>query len=577
MRNLLRSLALGLLALPAAAQCYNSALGTPLANGGPDYVYPITSIGFAFPLAGTTYTDIHVTTKAMCYLSNAGVPAPGLPDYDPTAAELVGGPPRLCALWNDMQPSATGLVYVNATATQCTITWKNWQSYGIASPLFDIQMQLLPSGEIYCIYGPTVTNNSTYGLGQVGIAGASPGGGATLPTASNLSAGGATTSNTIYEQWSTVNTFDMAGNTLHLIPTTPGWVYQYGVPAGCASTTSYGTGCLTVSDSFGEQWPMGSFDLQNTTWSWLRTGAGYVIVSGIAGTFVTPGPGAVTVAPGLLDGQQQFTLSTPMPIAGGNTTTLNVCTKGFITPAPVGTIDWSPTFAELLAATQTTFACWHDYNHGAVGSGLITYEEVGGIAYATWNGVYSFTTTAPNTFQFQFELATGNVTLVMGSFAGAASVDQIVVGYSVGGPSPGVAPTDLSALTGAITVADTFVGPNLALAANGLPSLGNANFRLDTSAVPNVAPIGILFFGDTQVGIPLDFIGAPGCSGYTNANLTSLTFPVAFPAATGGISLPIPNSAGLIGLSLTCQSAAFTLLNQLGLVTSNGLRFTIGN
>jgi hypothetical protein len=75
--------------------------------------------------------------------------------------------------------------------------------------------------------------------------------------------------------------------------------------------------------------------------------------------------------------------------------------------------------------------------------------------------------------------------------------------------------------------------------------------------------------------IDLGFLGAPGCSAHTNANLTSLTFPVA--AGTGSVVVPIPSAPALAGVSFATQALGFTLSNPFGLSTSNGLFWTIGN
>ncbi len=79
MRSLTLSLASLLLAPAAAAQCFDTAFGTQLTlpPGGFDFELPIQPIGFAFPLAGATYTDLHITSKGYVWLSNAGVPLPG--------------------------------------------------------------------------------------------------------------------------------------------------------------------------------------------------------------------------------------------------------------------------------------------------------------------------------------------------------------------------------------------------------------------------------------------------------------------------------------------------------------------
>ncbi|HEX5053222.1 MAG TPA: hypothetical protein VFZ65_15715 [Planctomycetota bacterium] len=586
MHKFLGGLAVGVLALPAFAQ--NCVIGTPgvsLGAGG-DVVYPIQPIGFAFPLAGQTFTNIHVCDKGYVYLSNAGIPAPGGADFTATAAELASGPPRICALWSDIQclSGNSGACFLSSTTTQCTITWKNAQIYnnGLAGgPLFDMQMTLSPSGAIHCTYGPGTTNNSiaSQPTWQVGITGVSVGGGVTLPAASDLSAGGATTDNTLFEQWLTPATFDMASAGLDMIPTNPGWTFFSAPSVNCASTSNYGTGCITQSDSFYEFSAMAAFDLSNTVITMLRTGNGYIVLNSLPGTFVPPTAAAQPVAMGLLDGQQQFTLSSAMPVAGGTTTTLNVTTKGQVEVGGPGsaTIDYTPSAAELLADASTVFACWHDYDQTQAGSGMITFEEISGFAYVTWNGVYSYTTTTPNTMQFQFNLATGDLTLVIGAMSGPASVDNIVVGYSVAGPSGDPGATDLSSAFGAINIADAQL-LGLALTANGLPTIGNSSFSTTATNVPPIVPLAFLFVGDTKIlpGLDLTFLGMPGCFGYTNANIGSLSFPVSSMTWSGNQLLPIPNNAMFAGTQLRVQAVAFSLATPLNLVTSNGTEITVG-
>jgi hypothetical protein len=117
--------------------------------------------------------------------------------------------------------------------------------------------------------------------------------------------------------------------------------------------------------------------------------------------------------------------------------------------------------------------------------------------------------------------------------------------------------------------------PVLTLNSN-LPTIGT-NFTLTTTNVNAVSPVGLVFFGDAQVVPPLDlgFLGAPGCSLHTSANLVSLTFLVA--AGSGSLVIPVPADPLLLGSTFTSQSVAFTPNNQLGLAFSNGLLWTVGN
>jgi len=245
----LRALSLFALAAIAPAQCFDLDFGTNL-GVGPDTVFPIQAIGFAFPLAGTTYTHIHVSDKCYAYLSNSGTPVPGGADFTATAAELASGSPRVCPLWADIQAQSTNnaAVYLRSTASECTVTWKNVRCYSNTSGIFDVQMKLFATGEIKFFYGPGATNQSvaTSPTWQVGIVGVSPGLGATLPTSSDLSAGTTTADNTVFEEFTVGGSFDMPNNGLHLIPTNPGWVVvPLGTPVNCATVANYGTGCGT--------------------------------------------------------------------------------------------------------------------------------------------------------------------------------------------------------------------------------------------------------------------------------------------------------------------------------------------
>ena len=123
-----------------AQNCPDRALGTPLGSGD-DVLFGIQPIGFAFPFAGATYTDIHVCTNGYVHLSNAGVPAPGAADYSSTTAEFVGGAPRIAPMWTDLfMPAATGgICYINSTPSKCTVTWDQATNYG-SSAEFQIQL-----------------------------------------------------------------------------------------------------------------------------------------------------------------------------------------------------------------------------------------------------------------------------------------------------------------------------------------------------------------------------------------------------------------------------------------------------
>ncbi len=576
LKHLLALTTVVLATLPAQT-CPERALGVAVGTGD-DTMFPIQSIGFAFPFAGTTYTDVHICANGYFFLSNAGLPAPSAGDYSSTQIELASQSPRICVLWNDLNltPANSASVYINSTPTRCTITWDRAVNYGLTTQ-FQMQAQLFPSGEVRLFWSDGATNNSTYNFAAgSGIVGVSPGLGAVLPAASDLSAGSVTPDNLLFEHWTVQGSFDLPLRSLQLIPTSPGWVYVPTPWSGCATKQNYGTGCVGARDSMFEIMPASGFDLANSTISLLRSGTGYTAYNGIVGTFVPPSGTALVIA-NLDDTVQVVTLTQAMPVPGGTTTQLAVSSNGNIALSGIGNgAGFAPDVGNFLAFAQTSVAAaWHDYNPAAAGSGKIFFEQVGSVAYVTWNDVYSYLTTSPDRFQYQFNLATGDITIVY-EVCTTGSNDYLV-GYSRGGASPRPEESDLSvALATAVTLADVGV-QGLTLTGSGLPILGTSTFAFAISQVPNLVPLSILFVGDQAApGIDLTFLGMPGCFGYTNANLTSLTVPVVLPAGTGNQPLPIPASLSLIGTTLTAQAAAFSLATPLNLVTSNGTQISVG-
>jgi hypothetical protein len=561
-----------------AQDCNN--LGTALGVGD-DTVFGIQPIGFAFPLNGTTYTDAHVCTNGFVWLSNAGVPAAGAANYTATTAEFVAQGPRVAPLWTDLNIIASngGQCYINSGATECKITWKNAVCFG-QTTIFDVQCVLRIDGSVEYRYGPGVTNNGTFGLGYIAIVGATPGGGVVLPAASDLSAGGATADPTIFEEFQ-LGTFDMANNSLLLIATSPGYAFTpLGANTNCASKTTYGTGCVNQANNFYELFgTAAAFDLNGATISMLRNPSGYLVLNAIPGTYVPPSGTAAIVANGD-DVTTTVALSGAMPVAGGTpTSSLVVCSNGHIALSGVGNgTAYTPAAATFLGWANNSLApAFHDFNPSAAGSGKVYFEEIGGIAYVTWDNVFNFgqTTGVGNTFQVQFNVGTGDITIVYQALNGLGN--GILTGYKVGGAANNLGSTDLSsALAGTISVFDSQVTP-LGLAMLNSPIINSTNFQFDVTNVPPILPVAFVGFGDTVVnpGLDIGFIGMPGCRAYTNLNLGLYqTAPVA--GTTGSFTLPIPNDPTIVGTLLSAQGVAFSLATPLNLIASNGGRFMVG-
>lgn len=577
MQKALRALLLAAISAPLFAQnCPDRVYGTQVGNGD-DVMLPIQPIGFAFPFAGNTYTDVHICTNGYFHLSNGGTPAPGPADGTATAAELAAGSPRISPNWSDhnMTLANGSYVYINSTPTKCTITWDRCIHYGFTAPLFTFQAQLFPTGEIKFFYDGLTSNNSTFSVAYAtGLVGVSPGGGVTLPAASDISLGGATLDDTLYEVFAP-GAFDMQNKVVHLVPTNPGWVYLVGAPSGCGESVNYGTGCYKRPDSIYEFFASAaSMDLSGKTITMLRNTTGYTVLDAIPGSLY-PTTLATTIVPGD-DVVATVGLSAAMPVAGGGTTSsLTVSSNGVVSLAATGNGNaWTPAIGTFLNWAQTAICVWHDYNNTITGSGAVMFEDVGGIAYITFDGVYSYGTTVADTFQFQFNLASGDITLVFGTMGGAGNA--YLVGYSVGGASADPGATDLSSALAVPQDIGDVASVELQLTSVGIPYFGNAAHKFEVRNVPNLIPVAFVFFGTAQQpGIDLFFIGAPGCRAYTTADIGGFNTPPPV-AGVGTLPFPIPMSPGLLGATLTAQGVAFSLQNALNLITSNGTEITLG-
>jgi hypothetical protein len=228
-----------------------------------------------------------------------------------------------------------------------------------------------------------------------------------------------------------------------------------------------------------------------------------------------------------------------------------------------------------LNAPQTGWWCHHDFNPAIVGSGQVKFEEVAGVAYVTWDGVWDFGGTSAanaNTMQFLFDLASGNVTIVWGQMSNLGNGH--LVGYSEGGASADPGGTDISA-----ALPGSFVAGNFSTFPLGVDSqlpIGGTVINVTTTNVPSSAPFGALLVGLTQFnpGIDLTGIGMAGCFQYNDALVTQLFLPGG--ANTVVTPFSVPNAPGL---HLQMQSAVYAPaegLTLLGAISSQGLDLGIG-
>jgi hypothetical protein len=105
------------------------------------------------------------------------------------------------------------------------------------------------------------------------------------------------------------------------------------------------------------------------------------------------------------------------------------------------------------------------------------------------------------------------------------------------------------------------------------PVIGT-NWDFTTSNIDPVSFVAITFFGLVPVSIPLDVLGAVGCSAHVDAIIASLV--AANVGGTAVITVAVPPNPALSGFALRAQSACFTAGNPFGLYTSNGVTGTLG-
>ena len=353
----------------------------------------------------------------------------------------------------------------------------------------------------------------------------------------------------------------------------------YTLPPGVveAAATSYGPGCYQRARSFYENFATAAaFDLGNHSLSMLRSGANYTVQPGVV-SYVAP-TGAATVLPLGDDDEIAVTLAAPFPYGAGATTTLTVCSNGFVSVASGNGTAFLPSVAALLNGPQTGWYCWHDYDVTIPSSGQVKFQTVGTKAIITWDGAWDYGGTSSadaSTFQMQFDTANGNVHFVWRTMStnGASGVGHLV-GYSAGGPSLDPGNRDITATLPATFPAGDDQLP-LTLAATR-PTL-NTTVALTTTNIPAGATIAatVLSVVINNPGPDLGALGAPGCRSHVGAGSSQLFVP---PGASTTQNLPVPNNPGFIGIVLGAQSAVFTPgVNAIGLLTSNGVRLSVGN
>lgn len=362
------------------------------------------------------------------------------------------------------------------------------------------------------------------------------------------------------------------------------------VPHNCATKANYGAGCYATTGSFWQRFVTASSTagaLNGRRLTMTFTGAGYIVNQGTTATYIPP-TAAATSLPPVNNGEAAVPLPTPFVHPGGVATTLYVHSNGFVSDgpnaAPPGALSNLPHEGGLLNAGPTMWAlAWHDFNPAEAGSGLVKHEQVGNLFVITYDNVESWPNTVlnPSTLQIQFDLVTFEVHYVwqtIDATGGSPYYDGTVVGFSVGGASPNLGPTNVTTLSNLLLQAPEVLP--LTLTASAPPVLGTSIDLTTSNEI--LQGLGVNFLGLTGIpapGFDLGIIGGPGCVALVDVATAvgNLISNLGAPLPSMTVTLPIPLTSSLAGAIVYSQSVFLdAAANPLGLKTSNAASLTLG-
>ena len=339
-----------------------------------------------------------------------------------------------------------------------------------------------------------------------------------------------------------------------------------GAPAAILSNTGHGCGAVVCPRSFYEFFgTAGTFDLANSSWTMTYANNAYTVGVGTS-TYTAPTGSTLVLSD---DSETTVNLPFTLPYPGGSTTSVSVCSNGFVSTASNGTA-YDPSVSSFLSGAPRWSALWHDLNPGV--GGQVRVDSSATEVRITFVAVPNFSGGGTATFQWKF-LSSGTVHEIYTAVTAAGN--SYLTGYTPGGGASDPGSINISA---ALATPFGLCGNNaagVALNASARPILGTT-INLTTSNIPSGTLLGLLILSLTQYspGIDLTFLQMPGCELY--AGLDSLTqFPT--PGTSAAVPFTFPSTVSLAGTLLMGQAATLSPgFNPFGFLTSNGVVMVLG-
>ena len=339
-----------------------------------------------------------------------------------------------------------------------------------------------------------------------------------------------------------------------------------GVPT--ALVAPIGSSCGDCDSVFYEYFATAqAMDLSNSSATMTLANGDYTVGTGTA-AYQTPSGTNLMLGD---DAQAIVTLPFTLPYPGGSTTSVRVCSNGFVSPGGNNGTLWIPFTSLLLNQYPRWAVAWHDFAPH-LGGGVIHDSSPTSVTF-TWLNVPNSGTSAPGTSTFQIQLqANGTVHMIWQNMS--TNGNAYLVGWSPGGGASDPGSVDLTtALPAGISLCDNLP---IDLTTSARPIVGTTIQHM-VSPVDSATPFGGLVLSLVQALPPIDLApyGMPGCFAHTSGGVNQLWFPAG--AASVSIPLTIPNDPGLMGVQIVSQSYAWSPpLTPLGLIASNGLLLLLG-